>query len=94
MASKPAHPILVQLQRGAASDRAAIMRMRAPPASRPFVHYNWFWLDRSLADPEIRFRLIRQGPRQGLAGNRYCQRTLLLCATHELGVTLRGSAEV
>lgn len=68
MASKPAHPILVQLQRGAASDRAAIMRMRAPPASRPFVHFNWFWLDRALADPEIRVRLIRRGPRRGLVG--------------------------
>jgi RimJ/RimL family protein N-acetyltransferase len=33
-----------------------------------FVHFNWFWLDRALADPEIRFLLIRGGPRGGITG--------------------------
>jgi len=33
-----------------------------------FVHFNWFWLDRALVDPEIRFVLIRGGVRGGIAG--------------------------
>lgn len=58
----------VRLVAGNTVDRAAIMRVRAPRDGRPFVHHNWFWLDRALADPEIRFRLIRRPPRGGLAG--------------------------
>ena len=42
--------------------------MRAPAGLESFVHYNWFWLDRALADPAIQFRLIRAGARRKLAG--------------------------
>lgn len=42
------------------------MRVRPPADAAFFVHYNWFWLDRSLRDPAIRFRLIRLPPRGAL----------------------------
>lgn len=53
---------------GTANDRNRIARIRAPAGLASFVHYNWFWLDRALADPGIRFRLVRRGARRGLAG--------------------------
>lgn len=34
----------------------------------PFVHYNWFWLDRATADPAITFALVRGGARGGVTG--------------------------
>jgi RimJ/RimL family protein N-acetyltransferase len=51
-----------------ASDRQRIGRIRPPAGMGSFVHYNWFWLDRALADPAIRFRLVRAGPRRGIKG--------------------------
>lgn len=51
-----------------AADRQRISRIRPPAGMGHFVHYNWFWLDRSLADPVIRFDLVRVGPRRGLKG--------------------------
>jgi RimJ/RimL family protein N-acetyltransferase len=33
-----------------------------------FVHFNWFWLDRALADPEITFSLVRGGSLGGISG--------------------------
>ena len=65
--NEPAGP-QIRLVPGAAGDRAAIMRLRAPLGGRHFLHFNWFWLDRALADPDIRFRLIRRAPRDGLVG--------------------------
>jgi ribosomal protein S18 acetylase RimI-like enzyme len=53
---------------GTKSDRPRVARVRAPLGMGPFVHFNWFWLDRARADPEIRFRLIRAGPRRKLVG--------------------------
>lgn len=58
----------VVLVPGTASDRPRIARVRAPAGLGPFVHYNWFWLDRALADPGIRYCLIRRGARRGLVG--------------------------
>jgi RimJ/RimL family protein N-acetyltransferase len=51
-----------------AGDRERIARIRAPVGMGRFVHFNWFWLDRALADPEIRFSLVRGGPRGGIIG--------------------------
>lgn len=52
----------------AVTDRKRIARIRAPIGMGPFVHFNWFWLDRDLADPEIRFSLVRGGSRGGIIG--------------------------
>ena len=51
-----------------AGDRRRVMRVRPPAASAFFVHYNWFWLDRSLRDPAVRFRLARTLPRRATVG--------------------------
>jgi ribosomal protein S18 acetylase RimI-like enzyme len=51
-----------------ASDRRRVMRVRPPAASAHFVHYNWFWLDRSLRDPAVRFRLARILPQRTTVG--------------------------
>lgn len=51
-----------------ADDRRRIARIRAPRGMGQFVHYNWFWLDRALADPSIQLALIRGGPRGGIIG--------------------------
>jgi ribosomal protein S18 acetylase RimI-like enzyme len=51
-----------------AADRKRIARIRAPIGMGHFVHFNWFWLDRALADPEIEFSLIRAGARGGVTG--------------------------
>ena len=45
----------VKLQHAGERDRARIARIRAPRGMGPFVHYNWFWLDRALADAAITF---------------------------------------
>ena len=58
----------VTLVPGTAADRRRIGRVRAAAELAPFVHYNWFWLDRALADSAIHFRLIRAGARRKLAG--------------------------
>lgn len=57
-----------ELVPGTAEDRRRIARIRAPAGLGPFVHFNWFWLDRALADPAIQFRLIRAGKRGKLVG--------------------------
>ena len=49
-----------------AADRQRIMRVRPAAAQAFFVHYNWFWLDRSLRDPAVHFKLVRAAPRGGL----------------------------
>jgi ribosomal protein S18 acetylase RimI-like enzyme len=51
-----------------ATDRKRIARIRAPIGMGHFVHFNWFWLDRALADPEIQFSLILGGSRGGVTG--------------------------
>ena len=51
-----------------ASDRERIARIRTPIGMGRFVHFNWFWLDRALADPEIQLSLIRGGSRGGITG--------------------------
>ncbi len=58
---------MVRLVPATAADRRRIMRVRPPPEAARFVHYNWFWLDRSVADPAIRFCRVRAGPRGGVA---------------------------
>jgi RimJ/RimL family protein N-acetyltransferase len=58
----------VSLVPATAADRARIARIRPLPALASFVHYNWFWLDRALKDPAVRFRLIRAGRRGGIKG--------------------------
>jgi RimJ/RimL family protein N-acetyltransferase len=58
-------PLLIPAR---AADRARIARVRPPAGMGRFVHFNWFWLDRALADPAICFCLIRGGPRGGIAG--------------------------
>jgi RimJ/RimL family protein N-acetyltransferase len=58
----------IVLVAGTADDRPRIARVRAPPAMAGFVHFNWFWLDRALADRAIRFRLVRTGRRRKLVG--------------------------
>jgi hypothetical protein len=60
------HPL--HLVQAVATDRKRISRIRAPIGMGAFVHFNWFWLDRALVDPEIRFALIRGGARGGIAG--------------------------
>jgi RimJ/RimL family protein N-acetyltransferase len=50
------------------ADRKRIDRIRAPIGLGRFVHFNWFWLNRALVDPEIRFVLIRGGVRGGITG--------------------------
>jgi RimJ/RimL family protein N-acetyltransferase len=50
------------------ADRNRIARIRAPIGMGHFVHFNWFWLDRAEADPEITFSLIRGGARDGIIG--------------------------
>jgi RimJ/RimL family protein N-acetyltransferase len=51
-----------------ATDRKRIARIRAPIGMGHFVHFNWFWLDRALADPEVQFSLILGGSRGGVTG--------------------------
>jgi hypothetical protein len=58
----------LQLVPATAADRARIARIRGPVGMGRFVHRNWFWLDRALADPAIRFVLIRGGARGGITG--------------------------
>ncbi len=61
-----ARPVI--LQPTAADDRGRIARIRPPAGTAHFVHYNRFWLDRSLADPAIRMCLVRGGLRNALVG--------------------------
>lgn len=56
------------LEPATAADRQRVMRVRALAAMAHFVHYNWFWLDRSLRDRAICFRLARLLPRRALVG--------------------------
>jgi RimJ/RimL family protein N-acetyltransferase len=56
------------LEPATTADRRRVMRVRAPAGMAHFVHYNWFWLDRSLRDPAIRFGLARLLPRRALVG--------------------------
>src|SRR5712691_571920 len=56
------------LEPATAADRRRVMRVRPPAGMAHFVHYNRFWLDRSLRDPAIRFRLARLLPRRALVG--------------------------
>ena len=56
------------LEPATAADRRRVMRVRPPAEMAHFVHYNRFWLDRSLRDPAIRFRLARLLPRRALVG--------------------------
>ena len=58
----------VKLQHAGEQDRTRIARIRAPRGMGPFVHYNWFWLDRALADAAITFALVRGGARGGITG--------------------------
>lgn len=60
--------MIVRLVPATPNDRARIARIRAPIGAGRFVHFNWFWLDRALADPEIQFSLIRGGLRDGITG--------------------------
>jgi RimJ/RimL family protein N-acetyltransferase len=66
MSDRPATPL--RLVPATARDRERIARIRAPSGMGRFVHFNWFWLDRALADPQIRFSLVRDGPRGGITG--------------------------
>jgi len=56
------------LEFATAADRRRVMRVRPPADMAHFVHYSWFWLDRSLRDPAVRFRLVRLLPRRSLVG--------------------------
>ena len=56
------------LEPATAADRRRIMRVRPSDEMAHFVHYNRFWLDRSLRDPAVRFRLARLLPRRALVG--------------------------
>src|SRR5436305_17862 len=56
------------LELATAADRRRVMRVRPPADMAHFLHYNRFWLDRSLRDPAVRFRLVRLLPRRSLVG--------------------------
>lgn len=60
--------MVLRLVPATATDRKRIARIRAPIGMGHFVHFNWFWLDRALADPVIKFALIRGGSRGGVTG--------------------------
>jgi hypothetical protein len=66
MSDRPATPL--RLVPATACDRERIARIRAPSGMGRFMHFNWFWLDRALADPQIRFSLVRDRPRGGITG--------------------------
>ena len=68
MLDRPYLAASLRLRPAKAADRARIARVRAPAGMGRFVHFNWFWLDRALADPAIRFALIAGGPRGGIVG--------------------------
>jgi ribosomal protein S18 acetylase RimI-like enzyme len=61
-------PMALRLVPATNADRQRISRIRASVGMGRFVHYNWFWLDRALSDPEIHFSLIRGGARGGIIG--------------------------
>jgi len=60
--------MVLRLVPATATDRKRIARIRAPIGMGHFVHFNWFWLDRALADPEIQLSLILGGSRGGVTG--------------------------
>lgn len=65
---RPLAPQPIELVPGRVDDRERVGRIRPPREMAAYVHYNWFWLDRSLADPAISFDLVRSGPRRRLVG--------------------------
>jgi RimJ/RimL family protein N-acetyltransferase len=62
------HEVKLLLEPATPDDRKQVARVRPPAEMVSFVHYNWFWLDRSLRDPAVRFRLVRTLPHRELVG--------------------------
>src|ERR1051326_8787695 len=58
----------VKLVTATPADRARISRLRPRRGTAHFVHYNWFWFDRAMADPAVCFMLARAGARGKLVG--------------------------
>lgn len=59
---------MLRLAPATSADRERLAHIRPPDGMGRFVHFNWFWLDRALADAQIRFSLVRGGRRGCISG--------------------------